>query len=96
MKITKKIFDKIPQGETFAVGLIPNHPDGAFLVRKDQGRLLRWVVVKGYNNDWTLYCSWMNRSSIQTVQSGGDKMITEKYIRRCIDVSDEVFKLYRN
>jgi len=96
MKITKKIFDEIPDGGTFAMGAIPNHPDGAFMVNEYRGRLMRWIAVKGYRNDWTLYCLWWNRSSYQTVEREGDKIVTEEYIRRCIDVSDEVFKLYRS
>lgn len=96
MKITKEIFDKIPATDfIFAVGIIPNHPEGAYLTSNEgnRGRLLRWVALKTYGGTWKLYAQWTDRS-IENIRDCGDKIQTDVYIRRAIDVDDEVFKLY--
>ena len=72
--------------------LIPDSPEGIFMTR-DGGELL-WVAIKGYANDWTIYCHWSDKS-IDWVRQHGDKVVTEKHIRLCINCTDEVFKLYR-
>jgi len=91
-RLTKELFDQFPNGEIFALGVLPNSPEGIFMTAS--GGMLRWVAVKGYANDWCIYCHWVS-SSIDYVKSSGDKVFNETHIRRCVDCSDEIFKRYR-
>ena len=95
MKITKEIYDKISEGDVFASGVIENKPEGIYMVSSSIGRLLRWVAVKGDGipGRWRMYVLWA-KASIDTVRNSGDKVLTNIYVRRAIDVDDEVFALY--
>lgn len=91
--LTKEEFDKLPLGEVFATGVLPNSDDGIFMTR--DGGELRWVAKKGWGgHDWALYCHWADKS-VEYIRDYGDKVMTEKYIRRCVPCTDEIFKAYR-
>ena len=92
MELTRQQFDEIPLGEVFATGVLPNSPDGIFMA--NNGGDLRWVAKKGWGYDWAVYCHWAH-NSVEYVRDYGDKVTTEKYIRRCVPCTDEVFKIYR-
>jgi hypothetical protein len=64
------------------------------LFMTNNGGELRWVAMKGYANDWTIYCHW-SYNDVNWIQQHGDKVMTEKHIKRCILCDDEVFKKYR-
>ena len=94
MKITKDIFDKIPPTDfMFASGIVPNHPDGAYMTNGNIGKLLRWVAIRTYGGGWKLYIHWIENDLLY-VRDHGDKVMTKEYIRQTIDVDDEVFALY--
>jgi len=90
--LTLEQFKNLPDGEIFSTGLLPNSPEGIFMT--NSGGELRWVAVKGYGNDWTVYTHW-SYNSIEWIKSHGDKIHTEEYIRRCVYCTDEVFALWR-
>jgi hypothetical protein len=90
--IDLELFKLIPNGEIFATGFLPNSPEGIYMT--SNGGLLRWVAIKGYGNDWTIYCHW-DYQSIAYIKASGDKVHNEEYIKRCVSCTDEVFKLYR-
>ena len=90
--ITKQIFDKFPAGEIFSTGITPNSPEGLFMT--NDGGMLRWVAVKGFANDWTIYCHWVSNPA-EWIKANGDKVINEKHIRRCVPCDNEVFNAYR-
>ena len=90
--INQKEFDKLAPGEVFATGVQPNSPEGIFMTR--DGGNLRWVAVKGYGNDWTIYCHWES-NSVEYIKQSGDKLHNEQYIKLCVPCEEEVFKLYR-
>lgn len=92
MFITIDDFIMFMPGEVFATGVLPNSPEGIFMTR--DGGELRWVAVKGYGNDWAVYCHWSYHSK-EFVKSSGDKVLTPEYIQRCVPCSDEVMKRYR-
>ena len=91
-KLTKENFDKTSKGEVFAFGVLPNSPEGLFMT--NDGGELRWIAKKGYGNDWAIYCHWSYKS-IDWIEKHGDKVCIEKYIKRCVPCTDEVFSLYR-
>ena len=90
--LTKEKFDQILAGDVFATGVLPNSPEGIFMT--NNGGELRWVAVKGYANDWAIYCNWAHQS-IDWIRSYGDKVHSDSNIKRCVPCEDEVLKLYR-
>jgi hypothetical protein len=92
--LTKKQFDLLPAGGIFANGILPNSPDGLNMINDHQGRELHWIAVKGWENDWAIYCHWAEHD-VEYIQEQGDKVTMESNIKRCVYCDDEVFKLYR-
>ena len=92
MVLTKEIFDKLRDGEIFATGILPNSPEGLFMT--SVGGELKWVAVKGYGNDWIIYCNWVYKSD-EWIKRHGDKITSESNIKKCIQCDDEIFNLYR-
>lgn len=92
-ELTIEQFNKIPAGQTIAMGVSPNSPEGIFMTTG--GGNLRWVAVKGYANDWAIYCHWDHHSS-DWIRKHGDKVHAEENIKRCVPCTDEVFNLYRH
>ncbi len=94
VSVSDKAFSKAKSG-IFASGEIKNHPQGIFMTRDFFGRFLRWVAVKGYNDDWSVYVGWADEMTDFSIEAYGDKLITREHIRRILDISDELFKKYR-
>lgn len=92
--LTKEEFDKLPLGQVFATGVLPNAPEGLFMTNERQGEDLRWVAKKGWGYDWAIYCHWAGHSA-EWVEQSGDKVTSETHIRRCVPCTDEIFKIYR-
>ena len=93
MKIlTEAKFKKIPRGEIFATGVLPNSPEGLFMTTS--GGELRWIAKKGHGYDWAIYCHWAYWTEFE-IASNGDKVTNEHHIKRCVPCDDVVFKLYR-
>ena len=90
--LTKQKFDKLPIGQIFATGVLPNSPEGIFMTR--DGGELRWVAKKGWGHDWAIYCHWSDKTP-EWVRDYGDKVYTEEYIKKCVPCTDEVFQIYR-
>ena len=90
--ITKEEFDKLAKGEVFATGVQPNSPEGLFMTRS--GGNLRWVAVKGYADDWCIYCHWED-SSVEYIKQSGDKLHNPQHIKMCVPCDKIVFNSYR-
>ncbi len=90
--ITEQEFNDIPNGQIFAMGILPNSPDGIFITRT--GGNIKWIAKKGYGDDWAIYCHW-SFTSDEFIERNGDKVTTELYIKRCVECDDTVFKKYR-
>ena len=90
--ITKKEFDQLTPGEVFQTGVLPNSPEGLFMTRA--GGSLRWVAVKGYSNDWCIYCHFDNHT-VEWIKARGDKLHNEQHIKLCVPCEPEVFQAYR-
>lgn len=92
--LTLEEFKKIPDGEVIASGILPNKPGGIYMTNNRLGDPLIWVAIKGFCDDWAIYCHW-EENGIEYVKTNGDK-ITEKFnILHCISCPDEVYNLYR-
>ncbi len=87
-------FNFINAGDIFMKGVIVNSPEGIYMTDQDKGKMLKWIAVKGYGNDWSIYIHWAYKPEWWIKQSG-DKITLENHIRRLVPCTDEVFKRYR-
>jgi len=95
MKITEEIFKEIDTGQVFAVGIEPNSPDGIYMTNYNIGKSLLWIAIKGFGDDWTIYCGWLDSNSIYELKKHGDKVHSHEHIIKCVDCSAEVLEKYR-
>jgi hypothetical protein len=91
-KLTITQFNSIRCGGIIAKGVLPNSPDGIHMTF--DGGDLKWIAVKGWGNDWAIYCHWAYHTD-EYVLSSGDKVTLESNIKRCVPCNKPVFKLYR-
>lgn len=63
--LTKEIFDQIPNGEIFMMGILPNSPISLYMTNSIENQLLRWVAIKCYANDWSIYCHCIGQDSVE-------------------------------
>lgn len=56
LPLTMEQFNKIPDGEIFAKGELPDNGNGINMT--GTGRNLKWLAKKGFGNDWAIYCWW--------------------------------------
>jgi len=92
--MTIETFNKIPAGDVFAMGVIPNSPEGLYMTNDNLGRLLRWVAVKGHGDDWAIYAHWTDRS-LDYICRYGEKVQNPKKIQYLLPCSPEVVAKYR-
>lgn len=86
-------FEKIEPGTVFAQGVASDSPDGLHMT--GSGRMLRWVAVKGYNNDFSVYTHYDSKD-FDFIKRQGDKVHDMSNIRNVLSVDDEVIKRYRH
>lgn len=91
-KITQEIFDATAPGEVFAKGEAPDSPDGLHMTGSSQ--LLRWVCVKGWADDWCMYCDWAYKHWSE-IERLGQKVSGIHNIMRVIDIPLNLMKRYR-
>lgn len=92
--MTLEEFNKVKSGMIFAEGVLPNSPEGLFMTNENQGTDLRWIAVKGYANDWTIYCHWKHMS-LDHIKHNGEKVTSKANIQKCVPCEDDLFNLYR-
>ena len=87
-----KSFLKIDSGKVFAQGEIMDSPEGLHMART--GKLLKWVAVKGYANDWCIYAHFADRG-FGFVERSGDKATMKEHIQKLVPCDEDVFERYR-
>jgi hypothetical protein len=92
--LTLEDFNKIPDGTIFATGILPNSPEGLYMINTRVGDNLLWLAKKGYGHDFAIYCHWQEKG-FDFVEKEGDKLTTIDNIQKCVECSEEVLKLYR-
>lgn len=91
--LTFKSFLKIPSGKVFAQGEIVDSSEGLHMART--GRLLKWVAVKGYIDDWCIYTGFADKS-FDFINRSGDKVHDKSNIQKVVPCDEDVFKKYRH
>ncbi|MFA6100414.1 MAG: hypothetical protein WC750_06135 [Patescibacteria group bacterium] len=90
--LTLEILTQITPGAPFAMGVEYDQEDGLFM--DGTKRLLLWVAVKGYENDWCIYTHFADRGQ-EFVMREGDKVCSPNHITKLVPCEDEVFSRYR-
>ncbi len=90
--LTLDQFNQLPDGEQFATGTISDNEFGIDMNTSNE--LLRFVAVKGYADDWCVYCHFATYGE-RYISECGDKITFEVNIRRVVPCDDEVFARYR-
>jgi len=86
-------FEKIEPNTVFAQGLASDSPSGLHM--SGSGEMLRWVAVKGYNNDFSVY-THRDSQDYDFIRRYGDKVHDMTNIQNVLSVDDEVIKRYRH
>lgn len=90
--LTVEMLEKMPEGTIFATGTDMDLPDGIYLA--GTGRELRWCAVRGGAPDWCIYC-YFSEKEIHWIKRFGDKVCSERHIRKLVPCDDEAMKRYR-
>jgi len=93
VEITQERFDAATNGEIFAFGTAPDSPEGLHMT--GSGKLLKWVAVKGWIGDWSIYCGWSHQPSYE-IASNGDKVHSIENIKNVIIIPEEILERYRH
>lgn len=91
-RMTNEKFMDLERGKQFAHGTTIDSPDGVNMT--NSGKRLKWVAVKGWNDDWCIYVHWAYNTWDYILMSG-DKVNGPENIRKLVPCTDEVFKKYR-
>jgi hypothetical protein len=94
--LTLEDFNKISDGRIFAIGILPNSPEGLYMESAPRliGKELIWLAKKGFGNDWSIYTHWREKG-FAFVETNGDKITGKDNILKCVKCSNAVLKLYR-
>ena len=90
--LTYEKFKEIAPGITFLKGILPDDPTGLHMT--GSGKMLKWVAVKGWINDWCIYTYWAD-NDFSFIESNGDKVLDEENIRRTVPCDDSTLGRYR-
>jgi len=95
MLLTIEQFNEFEPDAIIAQGITQNNSNGLFMTNDNIDRDIRYVALKGHNNDWCIYCHWANTSTYQSVCEVGDKVTSEQNIMNVVPCEKEVLKRYR-
>jgi hypothetical protein len=90
--LTFEKFSEIPDGLVFDKGIMVDSPEGLHMART--GRMLKWVAVKGYDNDWCVYTHFAE-NDWEFIESNGDKVGGTDNILKVVPCDEDVLKRYR-
>ena len=90
--LTIKKLKAMKQG-IFDTGEAIDGPDGINMT--NSGKMLRWVAVRGYVYDWTIYCGLAEQSE-SYIRDMGDKIYSRDVIKRLVACDDEALGMYRD
>jgi len=90
--LTLDQLEAMEPAHSFAHGEMPDTEDGLFMT--GSGKMLKWVAVRGGNNDWAIYCHFAE-STYEWIGENGDKVYMKEHIRKLVPCTDEAYARYR-
>lgn len=76
-------FQQLPPGEAFASGEAFQH-----------ARLVRWIAVKGWGDDWAVYVGPYTHG-LDEIRARGDKVFLPATIQQLVPCEPDVLRRYR-
>jgi len=91
MLTLQKLKDMAPN-TIFAQGEMIDSLEGINIT--NSGKMLKWIAIRGDIHDWTIYCHFAEKD-YAWIKRFGDKIFTERNIRKLVECNDEAFNMYR-
>lgn len=91
--LTLQKLKEMNPGEIIATGIALDNPDGLNMM--NTGEKLRWVAIRGDIHDWAIYCANISADE-EWIRRFGDKVHSDRHIRRLVECDDAAFKMYRH
>ena len=91
MLMLRQLLEITPE-KIFANGEIVDSPLGINMT--NSGKQLRWVAIRGWSNDWCIYCHFATNDWDYIARSG-DKVCMKEHIKRLVPCDEETFARYR-
>lgn len=93
--LTIERLKQIQPGEIISQGTTANSPEGILMTDYDIGKELLWIAKKGHGyDDWCIYAHWAE-NGLDFVITNGDKVTSERNIKKLVPCTEEVYSLYR-
>lgn len=92
--LTAQDLYKMQPGEVFATGIAENSPGGIYMTNNYLNRKLLWIAKRGQIEDWAIYINWADMG-YHFVLKMGDKVASEKNIKKLVPCDDDAFSMYR-
>lgn len=86
----------MPPDTAFATGEVANSVEGINMESRYQGRMLRWVAIRGGIHDWFIVCHWADEKTLEEVKRHGQKILNKKHILALVPATDEALAWYRH
>ena len=80
--------------EIFAHGTVTNNTEGVWMSPNKTGESLRWVAVRGWIEDWAIYC-YYSEYSIDWIAEHGNKIWFKDDVKKLVPCDEEAFRFYR-
>ena len=80
--------------EIFAHGIISNDIMGVWMSPNKTGESLSWVAVRGFVEDWAIYCHY-SEHPIEWIAKYGNKLWFKDDVLKLVPCDDSAFKVYR-
>lgn len=90
--LTLEKLKTLSPNQIFAAGKVIDSPEGINIT--NSGRLLKWVAVRGDIPDWAIYCHF-DEKTYDYVHNYGDKVFSERNIKKLVPCKGEAFDNYR-
>ena len=90
--LTYEKFREFSPGMVFAKGILPDDHTG--LNMTGSGKMLKWIAVKGWAQDWCIYTHWADYD-YDYVKDSGDKVLSESNIYNAVPCDEDTLNCYR-
>lgn len=90
--LTPEQLDNMTPHKIFSDGYVKDAWDGVNMTGSNKA--MRWMAQRGGIGDWCIYIHWADKG-LHYIADHGDKVTSEKHIRRLVPCTDEALKRYR-
>jgi hypothetical protein len=95
MLLTLSLLKEMAPKTIIDKGEVENSPNGIFMTDTGEGKMLKWIAVRGGIHDWAIYTHWADKS-YEWILKYGDKVHSPHHIKKLVACDDEAFAMYRH